>query len=113
MRLTSDIWVSALVRRVFGAGGFAAVERRGAPEAGAIFVRVRHRDGTQILYGPAPQSVFDSEKPQDRVFEMRCITDASDEIAAALDRELRFDRDLWVVEIEVERIDDYLTIMPA
>ncbi|MEP2580565.1 MAG: DUF1491 family protein, partial [Roseibium sp.] len=38
MRVTSEFFVSALVRRVFGEGGFAAVSRRGAPEAGAVFV---------------------------------------------------------------------------
>ncbi|MGN6536169.1 MAG: DUF1491 family protein, partial [Mesorhizobium sp.] len=25
MRVTTDLWVSALIRRVFGGGGFAAV----------------------------------------------------------------------------------------
>ncbi|TIL61977.1 MAG: DUF1491 family protein, partial [Mesorhizobium sp.] len=28
MRVTTDLWVSALLRRVFGAGGFAAVVKR-------------------------------------------------------------------------------------
>ena len=32
MRLKSDIFVSALIRRVFAAGDFAAVERKGAEE---------------------------------------------------------------------------------
>ena len=35
MRLRADIYVSALVRRVFSAGDFAAVEKKGAEEAKA------------------------------------------------------------------------------
>ena len=43
MRLTTDFWVSALMRRVFAEGGFAAVAKRGASEAGAVFVVTRNR----------------------------------------------------------------------
>ena len=40
MRLRADIWVSAYIRRVEVEGRFATLRRRGAPEAGAIFVLV-------------------------------------------------------------------------
>ena len=55
MRLTSDFWVSALMRRVFAEGGFAAVARRGASEAGAVFVVTRNRVGqsTPVRAGAA------------------------------------------------------------
>ena len=68
MRITSDFWVSALTRRVFAEGGFAAVDRRGAAEAGAIFVVTRNRLGQSTLFGPAPQSAYDSARPDDRQF---------------------------------------------
>jgi len=71
MRLRADIYVSALVRRVFSAGDFAAVEKKGAEEAGAIFIRQRFRDGLETLYAPAPQSFFDEESSGDRLFEIR------------------------------------------
>ena len=51
MRVTTDLWVSALLRRVFGAGGFAAVVNRGATEAGAVFVLTRGRLGDVALSG--------------------------------------------------------------
>ena len=41
MRVTSALFVSALVRRAMVGGAFAAVTRRGASEAGAIFVVAR------------------------------------------------------------------------
>ena len=59
MRLKSGIWVAAYVRRCHIEGAFAAVRRRGAEEAGAVFIKINRLDGTGVLYGPAPQSVFD------------------------------------------------------
>ncbi|KAB2862521.1 MAG: DUF1491 family protein, partial [Bauldia sp.] len=43
MRVTTDFWISSVVRRAFAEGGFAAVERRGAAEAGAVMIRRRDR----------------------------------------------------------------------
>ncbi|MBO0753267.1 MAG: DUF1491 family protein, partial [Bradyrhizobiaceae bacterium] len=54
MRLKSGIWVSAYIRRCYAEGVFAAVRRRGAEEAGAIFIKVNRLDGTADVYGPAP-----------------------------------------------------------
>ncbi len=56
MRLRADIFVAALIRRAQVAGAYATLRRRGASEAGAIFVRVDRLDGTSALFGPAPQS---------------------------------------------------------
>ena len=54
MRLRADIWVSAYIRRVEVEGRFATLRRRGAPEAGAIFVLVDRLDGRVALYSPGP-----------------------------------------------------------
>jgi hypothetical protein len=101
MRLRSDIWVSAYIRRVNGAGGSAVLRRRGAAEAGAIVLRVDALDGRTALWGPAPQAVFD-ERAMDRRFvrlhDPAWLDPASTE--ARLGRELKFDSDLWVVEVE-------------
>lgn len=113
MRLTSDIWVKALLRRVFSDGLFAVVERQGSPEAGTIFIRVRRRDGLEMLFGPAPQAMFDTAKPMDRVFEQRVEAGSAEEVNAVLDREKNFDPDVWVVELETDEPDRYLSIMPA
>lgn len=112
MRLTSDLWVKALIRRVFGEGGFAAIERAGAPEAGAIFVRVRGRDGGETLLAPAPQSLFDSAHPGDRLFERRAGREEEGEADAVLAREANFDPDLWVVEIETDHPENFVEITP-
>jgi hypothetical protein len=103
MRLKSGIWVSAYVRRCNVEGVFAAVRRRGAEEAGAVFIKISKLDGTAALYGPAPQSAFDGAQPADRLFSLilggeKPAPDA--DVEARLAREIRFDPDLWIVEIE-------------
>lgn len=99
MRVTSDFFVSALIRKTFTAGGFAAVSRRGAAEAGAIFIVVDRLDGSLDLYGPAPQAMF-VELPQGRLFEQLLKQAPRDDVTARLQREERLDPDYWVVEIE-------------
>lgn len=113
MRLKSEIWASALIRRVFADGGYGAIERRGAAEAGAIFVRVRHRDGDETLLAPAPQAMFGAEGTEDRLFEIRCAREGAMTVSEKLEAEKRFDPDLWIVEIEVEDPARYLSIMPS
>ncbi|MCP9233209.1 DUF1491 family protein [Mesorhizobium sp. M0904] len=100
MRVTTDLWVSALLRRVFSAGGFAAVVKRGATEAGAVFVLARGRLGEMALFGPAPQTSYDSARPDDRFFSLLGEGDDAAIFDAQLEREKKFDPDIWVIEIE-------------
>jgi len=102
MRLKSAIWVAAYVRRCHGDGAFAAVRRRGAEEAGAIFIKLNRLDGTAELFGPAPQSAFDDAHPSDRAF-VRSFGEAAvpeAKVEERIAREIRFDPDAWIVEVE-------------
>ena len=97
-RLRSDFWVAAHLRRCAAEGVAAVLRRRGAAEAGAVFAKVDRLDGTADLFGPAPPSLADI--PDARRFAP-VLTGAPS--AAAEDRftrELRFDPDLWLIEIE-------------
>ena len=101
MRLRSDIFVSAFIRRCGVEGVPAMLRKRGAAEAGAIFVKIDLLDGRCALYGPAPQTAF-GEGDLERRF-VRLHADATIDIPAAEDRlarEMRFDPDLWIVEVE-------------
>ena len=100
MRVTSGFFVSALVRRIQQTGGFAAVLRRGAEEAGAVTIVARGRGGALALYRPAPQANYDEAKPQERLFERDAAANDEEAVAKAIEREKRFDPDVWVVEIE-------------
>ena len=112
MRVTSDFFVSALMRRVFGDGGFAAVMRKGAAEAGAVFIVIRGREGDSTLLGPAPQSGYDEERPGGRQFVLLAEKLDDDGLTAWIAREARFDPDVWFVELDTPRPpEDLLDIM--
>ena len=100
MRVTSSLWVSAYIRRCFSEGAMAAQLRKGAEEAGAIFVVVDRLDGTSDLYGPAPQTDFDDARPSERLFRPMLTGALPPDISAKIESEARFDPDLWVVSVE-------------
>ena len=100
MRVTSSLWVGAYVRRCFAEGAFAVVMRRGAEEAGAIFVIVDRLTGVADLYGPAPQATFLESRPSERLFQLVAAGLPLAEVNARIAREVRFDPDLWAVAVE-------------
>ncbi len=99
-RLRSDIWVSAYLRRCEVEGAVAVLRRRGAAEAGAIFIKVDLLDGTAFLFGPAPQSEL--KDGEDRLFGVLHKDSKITPLEAEerLKREISFDPDLWIVEVE-------------
>ncbi len=101
MRVTSDFWVGAYLRICQQQGGFAVVARRGAREAGAIFLRVDRGDGFSALYAPAPQTSYD-DTPHQRLFLSRFTPDFVDEeqVSVELARQIRFDPDLWIIGVD-------------
>lgn len=103
MRLKSGIWVAAYLRRCNIQGAFAAVRRRGAEEAGAVFIIINRLDGNAVLYGPAAQSTFDEAHPADRMFTAILGGDVpapEADVETRLAKEIRFDPDIWIVEVE-------------
>jgi hypothetical protein len=89
------------LRRCQTEGIFGAVRRRGAEEAGAVFVKVALLDGNAMLYAPAPQTVYDDSRPIERIFASTSpqpVPEAS--VEERLAKEIRFDPDVWIVETE-------------
>lgn len=104
MLIATDVWVGALLRRAQSAGAFATVARRGDDRAGAVLVKVWNpRTRTATLYSQATGP--DGEPLWIRPAGM------GDEaqIDAYVQRQLRFDSDLWVVEIEDAQDRPFLT----
>ncbi len=86
MLLSTDIWVSALIRRVELAGSFAYIARKGDPRAGAVILKVLNlRSYETRLYRPDSDDLW------------RRVANANDDY---IERQVRYDPDLWVVEIE-------------
>jgi len=93
--------VAAYLRRCQTEGIFGAVRRRGAEEAGAVFVKVALLDGKAMLYVPAPQTVYDDSRPVERIFMSTSPEPVPEQsVEERLVRELRFDPDAWIVETE-------------
>ena len=101
MRLRSDIWIAGYLRRVMAAGAFVAVRKKGVPEGGTIFLRIDHLDGQNQLYGPPPPSSTD-EDDGGRTFARLHAAETIDTpaVETRLAKEMRFDPDLWIVEVE-------------
>ena len=101
MRLKSSIWVAAYLRRCQTEGIFGAVRRRGAEEAGAVFVKIGLLDGNAMLYVPAPQTAYDESRPAERMFVATSPQPLPEpSIDERLAQEIRFDPDAWIVETE-------------
>jgi hypothetical protein len=98
-RLRADFWVAAHLRRCAVEGIDAYLRRRGAAEAGAIYIKVDRLDGTASLYGPAPQSLVE-DRASDRLFVPVLVDVPPLEIEERLKREARFDPDCWLIELE-------------
>ncbi len=114
MRLKSEIFISALIRRAFAVGDFAAIEAKGAAEAGAIFIRQRFRDGLETVYAPAPQSFFEEgDAALGRRFEIRLERVEGTEADKLLARERNFDPDLWIVEIDSANVAELIEVVDS
>ena len=95
MLLSTDIWAGALIRRAELGGAFATVIRKGDPRAGAVLVKVvDRRAGVARLYSEATRG--DGE----RVWMQPVNSQTETDLDAYLERVVRVDPDLWIVEIE-------------
>lgn len=96
MRLSTDVLAGALIRRAELGGAFATVARRGDPGAGQLLVKaVNRRDNTARLYAEAVRG------PEgERVWIRPIPSEDERELDAYVERQIRFDPDLWLVEIE-------------
>ncbi len=77
------------------------MRRRGAEEAGAVFIKIALMDAKALLFVPAPQSNYDDSRPIERIF-IQSPPQAVEEqvIEARLVKEISFDPDVWIIEIE-------------
>lgn len=95
-RLKAEIWVKALIRRCEVAGAAAMVVRRGDSTSGVVLVKVNRLDRTATVFTPARDGdgAFiwlrgtGSEPVEEHVAD------------SYIERQHKFDPDIWVVEIE-------------
>lgn len=95
MRLSSDIWVYALIRRVELAGSFATVARKGDARGGAVLVKTTNRKtGQTKLWAEA------AGPDGDTLWMRPTASEAETDVDGYIERAARIDPDIWVVEVE-------------
>ena len=104
MLLSTDIWVSALIRRAEMGGAYAMVIRKGDARAGAVLVKALNRPaGTAKLYAEATR--LDGE----RVWMQPVKSEQEPDLDAYVERAVRVDPDVWGVEIDDRQGRHFLT----
>lgn len=104
MLLSSDLWVSALIRRAEIGGAFATVVKKGDDRAGSVIVKA-YDTSTRAArlfteaFGP------DGE----RLWIQPVVSDTEGELDAYIARQRGYDPDLWVVEIEDRQGRHFIT----
>lgn len=103
-RIPAGLEVSALVRQVQNAGGFATVLAKGHAEAGTLMVVVTERGGAARAYERMPQ-----------LDGIRCWTLAREQEADDpagfgewLMRREKQDPDLWIVELDIAQGERFI-----
>ncbi|HEX3809363.1 MAG TPA: DUF1491 family protein [Rhizomicrobium sp.] len=94
-RLKAGIFVRALTRRAEVAGAQAYVVRKGSEEAGAILIKLNPLDGTCTVLSQA-------RRGEGELVWVKPLGGPTDEEKARawLDKQIKFDPDIWIVEIE-------------
>jgi hypothetical protein len=100
MRVKSEIWVRAYLRRCQAEAVPVAIVRRGDAAAGAIFICVDRLNGTVCLYGPAPAGLEGTESDRRWVQCLGAGPVSPAEASGYLARQREFDPDLWIIEVE-------------
>ena len=104
MLLSTDVWVSALIRRAQLGEASAVVVRKGDARAGAVLVKIYNTISREArLYAQAVRG--DGETVWMQPAEARAESD----LDAFIARQSGYDPDLWVVEIEDRAGRHFLT----
>lgn len=107
-RLSSSILVTALIRRAEEQGGFGAVVAKGDPTSGAIAVMLAEKGQRACFLERIlqPDGTYRWEKAGPETKEQG-------EFAAFLDKRRRFDRDLWILELDIPSAERFAAEMNA
>ena len=100
LRVPTDLRVKALIRRCSAAGVAAVVARHGDADAGMLFVKVRLLDGTAKLFGPAPAGDAALDGLAKLAPHLAPEGAAETYVDGYMARQISFDPDLWLVEID-------------
>jgi hypothetical protein len=94
-RLKAGIFVRALIRRAEVAGAQAYVVKKGIEESGAILLKIARLDGTSLVLSQA-------RRGEGELVWVKPLGETTDDEKARtwFDKQVKFDPDVWIVEIE-------------
>jgi len=103
--LASRIVVAGLLRAAEGVGGNGAVLARGDGDSGALLVVLTTRGGSPLvlerLSGIDGGFAWNRSQAPDESAQ-------NDSVARLIDEKKRFDRDLWVVELDIPDVEQFI-----
>ncbi len=103
MLLSADLWTSALIRRAEQAGGFATVVRRGDRSFGAVLVKVLNLRTREVYV------LREAQKGEETVWHRPIDTPEETALDEWMARQVKYDPDLWIIEIEDTQGRHFLT----
>ena len=96
-RISASIEAASLIRRAEAEGGFGTVLRKGEPERGALLLVIRSRDRhvacLERMLSLDGGYRWTAAGPDD--------LDAEEKLAEFLAKRVRFDEDLWLIELDI------------
>lgn len=112
MRVKTEIWVKAYLRRCMSEGIAGYIAASGDDYAGAIFIHIDNLDGSHWLFGPAPAGLeeISYERRWSLCFPQSPVS--KEQAENYLAQQKKYDPDLWIVELEDKQgrhfLDDLL-----
>lgn len=104
MLIATHLWVGAYIKTVQKGGGFAYVTHHGDDRAGSVLLKIIDPMVGEFLLlrgamGPDGELVW--MRPKDSPLES--------ELDRYIQKQRRFDPDLWVIEVESKGLNPFLT----
>lgn len=107
-RLPAHLEVSAIIRLVEAAGGFAVVTAKGERDAGTILILTFYRGENAVLFEKMPQ--LDGSRPF--VAAKQQNTEKQQEIFEYIERRKQQDPDIWVLEADIADGAQFIASLP-
>lgn len=107
-RLPAHLEVSAIIRLVEAAGGFAVVTAKGERDAGTILILTFYRGENAVLFEKMPQ--LDGSRPF--VAAKQQNTEKRQEIFEYIERRKQQDPDIWVLEADIADGAQFIASLP-
>jgi hypothetical protein len=108
-RLASGVLVSALIRLAQQEGGHAMLLHKGEAEAGAISIEIRENGRFS--------GFFDRIWSAEGCYRWQALplpTDVTEmDLAELRTRRLRYDSDLWLLELDIANVQRFIAQMPV